>query len=200
MTLHEQQDFEAKTAIKFAEKHNLWIDNANILGEVFSSGHENNNYVDYINKIVYKVNNLNNSNTITALFDRIVIHNELFPETHYDFVGFTGNKKRLTSIYPIFKQNLIVNAQLAHLKEIKTYMESLGFIQTTPESYVNKDYLVFDLYPRNVLKDDAGTIFVVDAEFKKINESDKKTIDKILKGYNEDKGIDFNDDFPNEQF
>ena len=179
MTLDEQQDFEASTAIELAEKHNLWIDNASILGEVFSSGHENNNYVDYINKIVYKVNNLNNSNTITALFDRIVIHNELFPETRYDFVGFTGNKERLTSIYPVFKQNLIVNSQLADLKEIKTYMESLGFNQTTLESYVNKDYLVFDLYPRNVLKDDAGTIFVVDAEFKKLSESDKKLLLKI---------------------
>lgn len=195
MTLHEQQDFEAKTAIEFAEKHNLWIDNANILGEVFSSGHENNNYVDFINKIVFKVNNLNNSNTITALFDKILIHNTLFPETHYAFVGFTGNKKRLTSIYPVFKQNLIVNSQLANLKEIKTYMKSLGFIQTTPESYVNKDYLVFDLYPRNVLKDDTGTIFVVDAEFKKINENDKKTIDEILKRYKED-----NDAFSNKQF
>jgi hypothetical protein len=50
-------------------------------------------------------------------------------------------------------------------------MESLGFEQRTPESYYNGAYLVYDLYPRNVLKDTNGTIYVVDAEFLKVDKT-----------------------------
>lgn len=173
LTLHEQQDLEAEVIIELTEKNNLWTNNTNSIGEVFSSGHENNNYVDFKNKFVYKINNLFNSNTISALFDSNAIHNKLFPETAYEFVGYSGDKNRLTSIYPIFKQNLIEDAQLAEPKEIEAYMKSLGFKQITPMSYENKDYLVFDLYPRNVLKDSNCVIYVVDAEFKKLSKNEK---------------------------
>ena len=53
-------------------------------------------------------------------------------------------------------------------------MENIGFIQTTPESYVNDKYLVFDLFPRNVLKDNQGNLYVVDAEFRDIKKLEEE--------------------------
>jgi hypothetical protein len=175
MTNAQIQDAEAKAAIEFAESEGVWIDNQNSLGQVFSSGQENNNYLNTEERMVYKVNNLMNSQTIGNLFKSIELHNKLFPETSFEFVGFTGEKNRLTSIQPVFKQKLIDESVKAEPSEIKAYMESIGFEQRTPESYYNGQYLVFDLYPRNVLKDANGTIYVIDAEFKEVSEPTTET-------------------------
>jgi hypothetical protein len=68
---------------------------------------------------------------------------------------------------PIFKQNLIKEATPATTIEIATYMAALGFRSTSLAGrYTNDKFEVWDLLPRNVLKDDEGDIFVVDAEIK----------------------------------
>jgi len=52
---------------------------------------------------------------------------------------------------------------------IDTYMAALGFEKTTQEGrFSNGAYEVWDLVPRNVLVDEDGDIFVVDAEIKQI--------------------------------
>ena len=52
---------------------------------------------------------------------------------------------------------------------IDTYMAALGFEKTTQEGrFSNGAYEVWDLVPRNVLVDEDGDIFVVDAEIKHI--------------------------------
>ena len=44
-------------------------------------------------------------------------------------------------------------------------MAALGFIKQNEEGrYANGDYVVWDLVPRNVLRDKDGDIFIVDAE------------------------------------
>ena len=167
--------------IDIAEKEGLWIDNSSDLGEPFSSGHENNNYLNNDEKQVYKVNNLANSNTISELFKSMETHNEMFPETPYEFVGFTGDKNRLTSIQPIFKQKLIDESIKAEQSEIDSFMADSGFKNTTTGAYVNGEYLVFDLFPRNVLKDKNGVIYVIDVEFKKIEDNETKPTKDELK-------------------
>ena len=92
-----------------------------------------------------------------------MLHNFIFAETAYQFVGFTGFES--TSIMPIFKQDLIRNAIPATQIEISTYMAALGFEATEKTgSYKNNDLMVWDVLPRNVLKDAEGDIFVIDAE------------------------------------
>ena len=50
---------------------------------------------------------------------------------------------------------------------IDTYMAALGFEKSGIEGrYSNNTYEVWDLVPRNVLVDDEGDIYVVDAEIK----------------------------------
>jgi Serine/Threonine/Tyrosine Kinase found in polyvalent proteins len=167
------EDLEKTTTLEYAKENGLWIDDFYSLGtKALKGGYENTLVLDHKNVVVYKSNNLMTSKQIISnLLESIDIHNQLFPETKYDIVGFTGidnGTKRTPYIEVILKQDYKPNATQASFKEIKTYMESLGFKQTTPESYLNKNYLVFDLYPRNVLKDENGVIYVVDAEFKRI--------------------------------
>jgi len=41
-------------------------------------------------------------------------------------------------------------------------MAAIGFQKIGEAKYTNGQYIVNDLYPRNVLKDEKGTIYVVD--------------------------------------
>jgi hypothetical protein len=59
------------------------------------------------------------------------------------------------------------DATLATPVEIDTYMAALGFTKLNNEGrYANADFEVWDLVPRNVLKDKGGDIYIIDAEIK----------------------------------
>lgn len=96
------------------------------------------------------------------------MHNTLFPDTAYSFYGFAGFDGR--TIQPVIVQPRIANAHPATKIMIDTYMAALGFEKTAQEGrYRNDQYEVWDVVPRNVLADDEGDIFVVDAEIKHID-------------------------------
>ncbi len=142
----------------------LWIpfENLSSLGSPFVGGNENTNYLDE-NGTIYKVNNLMNSGTIVDLFNRIDLHNAIFPNTRYELVGVSGFGNG-SSIYPVYKQYFVRDAEFATPEEIDSYMRSLGFEKTSKEAeYSNGEYVVSDLRPRNVLKDADGDIYVIDA-------------------------------------
>lgn len=151
-----------------AKENGLWtpIQNLSHLGTPFLSGNENDTYLDRENAAVYKMNNLVNSKNLPELFKRIDLHNELFPQTKYELVGFTGFGNGGT-IYPIYKQEYIDNAEFATPEEIGAYMQDLGFNKAGEAEYSNGDITISDLYPRNVLKDTEGDIYVIDADFKR---------------------------------
>lgn len=48
--------------------------------------------------------------------------------------------------------------------EIDCYMSAIGFEKTNKGEYHNSHIRVWDLLPKNVLKDPTGDIFVIDAE------------------------------------
>ena len=51
--------------------------------------------------------------------------------------------------------------------EIETYMAAIGFTKISNDGrFSNGEYEVWDLVPRNVLKDKEGDIFIIDAEIK----------------------------------
>jgi hypothetical protein len=136
------------------------------LGVPGPSGNENDTFVS--NDTIYKVNNLLNCNgSILQLLEKITWHNNLFNETFYSLYAFTGFEGR--SIMPVIQQNLVKNAEPATSIEIDTYMAAIGFIKKSNDGrYANNDYEVWDLVPRNVLKDRDGDIFIVDAEIRKV--------------------------------
>ena len=131
---------EQRAAEQMAKSQGFWIPMMDIfnLGVPGPSGNENDTYVG--EKVIYKVNNLLNSGSIVALLHKILMHNVLFPDTAYSFHGL-----------------------------IDTYMAALGFEKTAEDGrFRNSQYEVWDVVPRNVLVDDEGDIFVVDAEIKHI--------------------------------
>jgi hypothetical protein len=66
---------------------------------------------------------------------------------------------------PVLQQRLVKDAVPATPVEIETYMAAIGFTKENNEGrYFNSDYKVWDLVPRNVLRDQDGDIFIIDAE------------------------------------
>jgi len=93
------------------------------------------------------------------------MHNEIFPDTFYQLHAFTGFEGR--TIFPILKQDLIKKARPATIIMIETYMSAIGFEKLSEVGrFKNAKYEVWDLLPRNVLVDEDGDVFVVDAEIK----------------------------------
>ena len=160
-------EVEQRAAEQMAKAGGYWIPMMDIfdLGVPGPSGNENDTYV--ADNIIYKVNNLLNSGSIVALLKKILLHNLLFPDTAYSFYGFAGFDGR--TVQPVITQPRIADAHPATQIMIDTYMAALGFEKTTQEGrFSNGAYEVWDLVPRNVLVDDEGDIFVVDAEIKHI--------------------------------
>ena len=160
-------DVEQRVAEQYAKDNGIWLPMSDVfsLGIPGPSGNENDTYVS--NNLIYKVNNLLNSGSIILLLEKIIMHNDLFYDTAYSFYAFTGFDGR--TVMPVFQQRLVKNAQPATNIEIETYMAAIGFSKMAADGrYANAIYEVWDLLPRNVLKDKEGDLFVIDAEIKKL--------------------------------
>lgn len=188
-SIQDQRDIESAAAYAYAKKKGLWVEDLYHFGIPFSTGNENTNVLHADEAIVYKSNNLMNSKTISALINRVVIYNKLFPEVAYQFVGFTGftnGANRAPYIELIYRQDLIDYSTPATLLEIADYMRSIGFLQVSPTSYSNGENIVSDLFPRNVLKDEFGDLYVIDAEIETIQESSSMDSRNFLNQYHKD--------------
>lgn len=160
-------EIEQRVAEKYAKEHNIWLPMEKVfsLGVPGPSGNENDTYVG--EEYIYKVNNLLNCGGILNLLEKIIIHNEVFPETYYTLSAFTGFDGR--TVMPIMRQKRIANAEPSPQIAIDTYMAAIGFYRDSEMGrYSNTQYEVWDLIPRNVLRDSDGDIYVVDAELRKL--------------------------------
>lgn len=161
----EIDDAINQEAEKLAQELDMWIpfEDTFKLGTPAIGGVENENYLNAEEHMMYKMNNLMTSHSILALFARLLLHNDIFPQTAYELVGFTGFGHG--SIYPILCQPYIPRATYASHGEILDYMESLGFKQCGEAAFTNGKIVISDLRPRNVLKSISNAIYVVDAEY-----------------------------------
>ena len=158
-------EIEQRVAELYARENGMWLPMSDVfdLGVPGPSGNENDTYVS--NDIIYKVNNLLNSGSILKLFAKIYMHNNLFYDTCYSLYALTGFDGR--TVMPVFKQSLVKNARPATPIEIETYMAAIGFLKLNEKGRFSNDvYEVWDVVPRNVLKDEEGDIYIVDAEIK----------------------------------
>ncbi len=165
------REIDNEIAYSYAKENNLWIDDLYSLGRPFTNGNENTNAFNEFENKVYKSNSLSNSISMNNLFEKIRLHNLFFPNTTYDFIGFTGiintgNGKPY--VEPIYSQDFIKEATYATQNEISDYMINIGFEKLTPSKFKKDHIEVSDLHPRNVLKDKNGDIYVIDAEFKNL--------------------------------
>ena len=160
-------EVEQRAAEELAKSQGFWIPMMDVfdLGVPGPSGNENDTYV--ADKVIYKVNNLLNSGCIRSLLNKILLHNIIFPDTAYKFHGFAGFDGR--TIQPVIVQPRIANAKPATQIMIDTYMAALDFNKTDSIGrFTNNTYEVWDIVPRNVLIDQEGDIYVIDAEIKHI--------------------------------
>ncbi len=159
-------DVEQRVAELYAKENGMWLSMSDVfvMGVPGPSGNENDTYVS--NDIIYKVNNLLNTGSILRLLDRVMWHNNLFYDTAYTLCAFTGFEGR--TIMPVLQQRLVKNSVPATAIEIDTYMAAIGFTKQNDKGrYANKEFIVWDLVPRNVLRDKDGDIYVIDAEIAK---------------------------------
>lgn len=160
-------EIEQRITEQYAKTHSIWIpiDHMFDLGVPGPNGNENDTYVS--DNTIFKVNNLFNSGSIVKLLEKILLHNIIFPNTFYKFYAFTGYDGR--SIMPVLQQDRISDAHPANQEMIDTYMIALGFEKSSKEGhYTNNTYDAWDVVPRNVLVDEDGDLYVVDAEIKVI--------------------------------
>lgn len=167
-TLSERKliDINNLAAEKLAKEMNLWLPFADVssLGMPAASGMENEMYLSEDGNTAFKVNNLMLSHSVSELLDRIILHNAYFPQTRYELYGFTGFGRG--SIYPILAQQYIKQITFASPEDIACYMQNLGFKSCGDAAYTDGTIVIKDLRPRNVLRNAAGDIWVIDADFK----------------------------------
>lgn len=159
-------DLEKRCSEQWAKKNNCWIpfDQIFKLGIPGPSGSESDTYISE-DKYVFKVNNLLHcQDSIIILLTKTMIYNELFPDSSYTLIGFTGFEGR--SIYPVLRQEYISKSRPATQNEIDCYMAACCFEKIGDGRYVNDKYEVWDVLPKNVLKDETGDMFVIDLEIK----------------------------------
>ena len=157
-------ELEKRCAENWAKDNNCWIpfDEICNLGIPGPSGSESDTYISK-EGYVFKVNNLLHSqDSIMLVLTKTILYNQLFPDSAYTFVGFTGFEGR--SVYPVLKQDYISNGHPATQNEIDCYMAACGFEKLCDGRYANDKYELWDVFPKNVLKDESGDIFVIDLE------------------------------------
>ncbi len=167
LSSEQERIIQKKAALDFSKQNDLWIKDLYSLGNP-SSGGGNENTLAYNSDdgFMYKSNNLSNHHdSILGLFDSIKYHNEIFDCDKYEFVGFTGidnGANKTPHIEPIFRQYYLEDHDQATQSEIASLMNDLGFEKVSDDTFKNDKYIVSDLKPRNVLKDEDGNICVVD--------------------------------------
>lgn len=164
------KNLESQFAFDFAIKKGIWHgDLKNLPKPIGGGGNENSLYYDENTGIIYKSNNLFNSNfSILEYLNYLLYHNRLFPNTKYNFFGFIGfsnNYPSITSaipfIEPIVTQKYILG-ESASQDQIENSMLKIGFEKINEHTFKKDSFIVSDLRPRNVIKDSEGDIFVID--------------------------------------
>lgn len=108
-----------------------------------------------IRKVVnYKVYN----RTPKDFIDRVTLYNYLFPETSYDILGFI---RFYDDFCFVLRQSFIEGVRL-EMAEIENEMLERGF-RKDHLCYKKETLVIEDLHQGNLLKDNAGNIFVIDA-------------------------------------
>ncbi len=165
-------DFEGKLLIKkeqadlleaFSKKNNLCLTTLPIQGSFFARGGEATIYLDSDNRNVVKKNDAIYYATWLEFFNSLVLHNMIFPNTAYTFLGFILSDDIL---YAILRQPYNKSDAEVDIEDIKKHLEFNGF-----ENHIRHDYrhtelglLLEDMHDENVLVN-TDTLFFIDTVF-----------------------------------
>lgn len=126
-------------------------------GEVEGAEHQ----VYFQDGYAYKRNNLTYHTTWYQYFDRVALHNWLFPDSRLEIIGFTQVGEKLQ---PVIRQRIISISRGASRSEVEMEMRRLGFTRTKNDDYqhTSKELLLEDLHDENAVLDQQGDLIIFD--------------------------------------
>ncbi|QMW02048.1 putative polyvalent protein kinase domain-containing protein [Spirosoma foliorum] len=138
---------------------NRWYDSGCIEG--------GENQVIHAGSLVYKRNNLAFHTSYLEYFERLTLHNWLFPGTLYRFEGMmvvVESGDEFPQLRPVVSQKALRAVRGATRDEVERLMNQLGFLRRYEDNYANADRTLFieDLHDQNVLVDATGDLLVFD--------------------------------------
>lgn len=144
----------------WAVSNHCWM-SRDTLGTYSDRGSENEVYASLDSKYVYKLNDFRYSDdNLMPFFERISVHNELFPDCEYILIGFAENRDG--KVCAALRQPFILAQREASQQEIDEELERLGFQKEQEGYFTNGKYDIFDTVPNNVLMGDDGHLYFID--------------------------------------
>lgn len=150
---------EVKLLSLFATQNGFWyslIDDNQYIGE----GAEQQVFLNNDGRSVTKINDAIFYESWKDYFISLLIHNFLFPSTHYELLGFylKGN-----NFYSVVKQSFIESTQPTDLDELRKFLERNGFKNKRNNDYYHPEWgiILEDLHDENVLTNH-GIFFFID--------------------------------------
>jgi Serine/Threonine/Tyrosine Kinase found in polyvalent proteins len=113
--------------------------------------------------------------TWLEFFNSVVIHNLLFVDTAYSFLGFI---EKDGSLLAVLKQPYIPSDAPAILEDVKKLLAFNGFINTKRNDYFNKELgiILEDMHDENIIVN-SNTLFFIDTVFYTVSEqADLKSV------------------------
>jgi len=165
-----KKDFESKLLIKkeqesslrnYANTHQLWIDH--LPGQYLTRGGESQVYLNAETSQVIKVNDAVYYATWLEYFNSLVLHNLIFKDTAYTFIGFIDIENVL---HAVIEQPFIIADGQAELDDIRFFLAYNGFQNTRRQDYFNKEYglILEDMHDENVILK-SNKLFFIDTVF-----------------------------------
>lgn len=159
-TTNEFKRKETEGLIDFINQNNFWIEVD--LDNYVSEGAEQKVYLKD-NTTVLKLNDSIYYNSWRDYFINLLLHNYFFPDTAYNFLGFSMVDEIL---YAVIEQPFVAITELTKLEDVKIFLLANGFKNTRNNDYYHSELgiILEDLHDENVLTKD-GMLYFIDTVF-----------------------------------
>lgn len=172
-----KKDFERNAIVKkeqaehlkdYATRNNLWVSDLPDKAFYLTRGGEAEVYFGKDMQSVIKVNDAIYYATWLEFFNSVTIHNLLFPNTAYNFLGFTETGGVLKAI---LQQPFVIAGEQVDLDDVKKFLAYNGFENIKRNDYKNSSLgiLLEDIHDENVISNE-GVLFFIDTVFYTISE------------------------------
>jgi hypothetical protein len=167
-----KEDFENQLRVKkeqaeflkdLSRSRNWWVHDLPAENSFLTRGGEAQVYLAPDNRNVIKINDAVYYATWLEFFNSLTIHNILFEETTYTFLGFTERDQNLLAI---LEQPFIKSDAPVDLEDVKKLLAFNGFVNTKRNDYYNEELglILEDMHDENIIIQ-SNNIFFIDTVF-----------------------------------
>jgi hypothetical protein len=156
---------EEKALLSWAKEANLWVEekdfNASYAATYVDEGAEQKVYLMDDGRKVQKVNTGHFHGTWLDFFNRLILHQHIFPSTAYTLSGFTEEEGQFCAIIEQPWVNVIRGASR---EEVEAFLIQNGFTHLRFNDYYNKEHgiILEDLHDENVFIGLSETLIFID--------------------------------------